>query len=356
MLRNRTVAAAGATGGTALVLWLLCGLIFDRPSSRSLVEVYSPAPPVGWVLGAGFGTAGTVLSVLVLMVAAALIAYLPLRSTRSTRAVVVVAVWGAVLLAAALAGATTALVLQSDVAFDGSLSWAFARGNAVRAAWWALLTGWVPALVAVAVRGPGEVADDAARSRIGVRTATIAALVAGVVGGAGWWLTGVLHQWAAGELATVRRDTGRTLQQVVEALLPVSRGSSMLGTESSDVAAFAAGAAVLLVVVVLVGWGVARGAAVPGGRAALVLVVWFATVVGSAAACAVALLPLAEAVGGSANLRLYAMGPVLSAVGWGALYGWVPGLIALLVARVLARRTEAKAEPVRDLVEPHAAP
>ncbi|AEE44925.1 hypothetical protein [Cellulomonas fimi] len=352
MLTIRTIRLALLASAAALTVWLLTGVLhvllarLDVPAG--LVGFVAPSTPA---VGLAHGSVGAALLAAATLVVAVGFLVLPaLRAAGTGYAGRVLAVWLAVVVAGAAAALFTgwpATVHALGQGRDGTVpllmfGWfePIRRGTGWGATW-----GWLVGLAVVALARRDE--DRPEQPTVARPVATAAAVVAGLVAGAGWTVAAAVHAWVDRTVAT-HATTGRstlaiTVSTTADWFAPVTTAG-----EASTGALLACGGLVAAITGGLA-YLAARTAAATHGRTVLVLGVWAACVAGALWGA----LPTAlvgdglDPTGDGRWLRqqdLLQLGPTDGGAA-GLLYGWLPALLALLVVQRLRAATPVPREP-----------
>jgi|GEM_PF-1616788 len=353
------VAALGALA--AAVAWLLsAGLMWAYANGHlparlamRLTATFLPMP-VGLRPGPVAGGLA-VVAALVLLLAAGVVRAAR-RGTVSATAVLL-AGWLVACVAGVAGAATCTAGVASPFGAVVSSRWIVSQG-----ATWGVVWGWAVgvALVLALRRGRSAPPDDARSSvpapvgsagRVGVRPGSVVAgIVAGVVAAAGWAVSGWVLAWVTTEVGTSTQARWEATQWAL-ALLPNSAGPDLAWFGAPYVRAYLLGAALLGAAVAGAVVLAARGTASRRGGGVLVLVAWWASIVGGMVATGVAAAQggthLQDAGGLDAVglLSLYIGSSVWQASGWGLMYGWIVGLLAWLVLRLVDRAPAPVGEP-----------
>ncbi|NUU16361.1 hypothetical protein HP550_03755 [Cellulomonas humilata] len=339
MPRDPTIRTSGTVGAIAAVGWLLSGVLRallagSSFGSGSLAELLVPGTG-GALLGAGapLSVLAGLAGALAVGAVTGLLTYAVVRRPPG-RAGVLLACWFAAVLGSGLGQLVSAAIAPGS-------AW-LTVGNDVQSALWAgpywgVVYGWAVGQAAVALLGrSGVTLVPAAAAR-----ARSAALVAGVVVGLGWVVTGLLQRGIVDALGS-----GSPAARIVPVLLPNTATDYLDGGMPQVTVAFGLAALVVGSVAGVVTWVAARSADPAAGRTAFVLAAWLGAVLGGSLGPALTALGYAARVGeGGLSpalvLNVLAAGVPTSAL-WGVLYGWL-GVVAALVVLGRARR---RARPV----------
>ncbi|GIG21555.1 hypothetical protein Cch01nite_22790 [Cellulomonas chitinilytica] len=323
------LAAAGAWLLAAGLLWAYSdGLVPARLAVR-LTPALLPMP-----LGPRPGPVA--LSTVVVAVVGALVtAGLALAVRRGTvsATAVLLSGWFVACLAGVAGAAVTTVEIGAQLGAVVTWRWIVSQG-----ATWGVVWGWaVGVVLLLALRRGAAVRSSGARP-----SSVVAAVVAGLVAATGWAASGWVLERVMTEVGT--RTAAR--QQVTEwalTLLPNSAGPDLAWFGPPYVRAYLLGAALLGVVVAVAVVLAARGTAPVRGGGVLVLVAWWASVVGGMVATVVAAAQAGSHLQGTEGgdpfglLSLYVGSSAWQASGWGLMYGWVVGLVAWVLLRVVNR-------------------
>ncbi|WP_315094418.1 hypothetical protein [uncultured Cellulomonas sp.] len=344
----RTNRALLTALGLATVLWFASAAAHAAATragvAPGVVGLLAPATPaVSMVRGASPAGAWDVAAVVAFLGTLAVLVLPALRATRTGTAARVLAVWFAAIVAgwaAAFAWTVVVAMPMIDYGLTTLLAMGFAEGARAGCAW-GVTYGWVVALVTVAVARLGqEPANDAHRPG-----ALAAGITAGAVAAIGWLVVAAAHvridDTVNQYVTTARSQFASMVRAGADWLLPVTTTAGASG-------------GVVLLSGVLVGgvvgtlaWLAARTSVLPGGRLVLVLGVWAAAIVGAAVGGLPGILTTVELEpegdGWWAVQQLLLFGPTDGGAS-GALYGWIPALLALGVLAWAARGTHPAAE------------